>query len=256
MANCKRAVVLGASEEGGTGWTIAQALAAQNMHVHVGARRVAGIKKLAAEISGTAQVCDATEEDQIADFMAQAAREGPIDCAVLAAGAGVGGLIDDIAPDVLQACMRLNFEAPLYFIRHAARHMQDGGAIILISSIAANNPWPGYVAYGCAKAAVQTLVRYAALEYGARGIRVNAVCPGPISTPASAHIRNNPRANAIISREVPLGRVVTPQEVAETVAWLGTSPGWITGEIIHTDGGMFLRRPPNTAELKEALSER
>jgi NAD(P)-dependent dehydrogenase (short-subunit alcohol dehydrogenase family) len=250
----KRAAVLGASEEGGTGWAISRALAARGMAVTVGARRSAGVEKLAKELGGRARVCDATIERDVASFMAFAAEDGPIDCAVLVAGTGVQGSIDAIDGQVFADCMRLNFEAPLLFVRHSARNMADHGSIVLMSSIAANNPWPGYVAYGCAKAAVQTLVRYAALEYGARGIRVNAVCPGPISTPAAGRLVDHPRAGSIVAAEVPLGRVARPDEVAEAVAWLGTSPGWITGETIHTDGGMFLRRPPNVDELREAMA--
>lgn len=248
----KRAAVLGASEEGGTGWAIAEALAARGFHVTVGARRRDGIEALARSIGGEFTVCDATVEDEVERFMGRAASGGAVDCAVLVAGAGVNGTIDSIANQVLADCMRLNFEAPFWFVRHAARHMNDDGAIVLMSSIAATNPWPGYVAYGCAKSAVQTLVRYAALEYAPRGIRVNAVCPGPISTPAARHLVDHPRAGAIVAAEVPLGRVAAPAEVAEAVAWLGTSPGWITGETIHTDGGMFLRRPPDVEAIRKA----
>lgn len=251
----KRAAVLGASEEGGTGWAIAHALAAYGFAVTVGARRREGIEKLATEIGGTAIACDATVEAEVAAFCAAAGAGDGLDCGVLVAGAGVQGMIDDIPADIWANCMKLNLDAPLYFVRHAARAMNDDGSIVLMSSIAATNPWSGYVAYGAAKSAVQTLVRYAALEYGARGIRVNAVCPGPIATPAAGHLLDHPRAGPIVAAEVALGRCVRPEEVAEAVAWLGTSPGWITGETIHTDGGMSLRRPPHVADLRAAMAK-
>ena len=251
----RRAAVLGASEEGGTGWAIAHALAAQGFVVTVGARRREGIEKLAVEIGGTALTCDATVEEEVARFCAAAGQASGLDCGVLVAGGGGQGTIDDLSAQALADCMKLNFEAPFYFARHAARAMNDNGSIVLMSSIAATNPWSGYVAYGCAKSAMQTLVRYAALEYGPRGIRVNAVCPGPISTPAAGHLLAHPKAGPIVAAEVPLGRCVRPEEVAEAVAWLGTSPGWITGETIHTDGGMFLRRPPHVPELRAAMAK-
>jgi NAD(P)-dependent dehydrogenase (short-subunit alcohol dehydrogenase family) len=249
-----RAAVLGASEEGGTGWAIAQALATRGYAVTVGARRKEGIDRLAAQIGGQAIVADATLEEDVQQFFAGATGDGALDCAVLVAGAGVVGLIDDIPAEIFAHSMQLNFEAPFFFVRHAARQMNDNGSIVLMSSIAATNPWHGYFSYGCAKSAVQTLVRYAALEYAPRGIRVNAVCPGPIATPAAGHLLDHPRAGPIVAGEVPLGRCARPDEVAEAVAWLGTSPGWITGETIHTDGGMFLRRPPNVGELKAAMT--
>ena len=255
MDGQRRAAVLGASEEDGTGWEVVKALHRQGDAVTIGARRREGIERLAAEVGGHAVPADATSEAEVERFLDAASSEGPLDCAVLVAGAGVRGMIDDISAKTLADCMKLNFEAPLLFIRHAARRMADNGSIVLISSVAANNPWPGYVAYGAAKSAMQTLVRYAALEYGPRGIRVNAVCPGPIATPAAQYLVNHPKAGPIVAAEVPLGRVVRPEEVAEAVAWLCTSPGWITGETIHTDGGMFLRRPPNIEDIKAALAE-
>ncbi|WP_157220699.1 SDR family oxidoreductase [Flavisphingomonas formosensis] len=124
-----------------------------------------------------------------------------------------------------------------------------------MSSIAATNPWPGYFAYGGAKAAVQTLVRYAALEYAPRGIRVNAVCPGPIRTPSADALFDSP-AGAVFAAEMPLGRPSTPAEVAEAVAWLATTPSWITGETIHVDGGLHLRRPPDVEAIRAARPSR
>jgi 3-oxoacyl-[acyl-carrier protein] reductase len=247
-----KAVVLGASREGGTGWAIAEALGRAGMHVCVGARRHAGITRLASRIGGEAVVCDATVEDSVAAMAAAAVRAGPgpLDTAILAAGEGVLGSIDGITQAELERAVSLNFMAPVYFIRHMVRCMRDGGSIVLMSSIAATHPWPGYFSYGSAKAAVHSLVKYAALEYASRGIRINAVCPGPIQkpavspTPASSH-------SALI-REIPLGRSVITTEVAEAVVWFALAARWITGEILHVDGGMHLRRPPFPDELAQA----
>ncbi|GLK42793.1 MULTISPECIES: SDR family oxidoreductase [Novosphingobium] len=250
----RRAAVLGASEEGGTGWCIAETLAAQGCHVTVGARRIEGLTKLAAQISGTPARCDATVENEVEAFVATAAGEGQLDCAVLVAGAGIRGTIDTMRPEDFEHCMKLNFHSAVHFLRHTARRMKEDGAIVLMSSIAATNPWKGYFAYGAAKAALQTLVKYAAIEFADRRIRVNAVCPGPISTPAARYLVDHPRAGAVVAHEVPLGRVAGPQDVADAVAWLCTAPGWITGETIHTDGGMSLRRPPDIDAIAAAFA--
>ena len=179
------ALVLGASKEGGTGWAIAEALAKQRKHVTVGARRREGVETLARLIGGHAESCDVTSEEQVEATAEAAVKSGHglLDTAILAAGEGVRGSIDQISESELQRALALNLVGPVYFIRHTARRMKNGGSIVLMSSIAATNPWPGYFSYGSAKAAVQTLVRYAALEYASRGIRVNAVIPGPIQTP-------------------------------------------------------------------------
>jgi NAD(P)-dependent dehydrogenase (short-subunit alcohol dehydrogenase family) len=249
------AVVLGASKEGGTGWAIAEQLRGTCGHITVGARRREGIEKLAREIGATAVTCDVTSEAQVEAFADTAvqAGHGPIDAAILVAGEGVRGQIADIPESELQRAVALNLIGPVYFVRHVARRMRDGGSIVLMSSIAATNPWPGYFSYGSAKAGLQALVKYAALEYASRRIRVNAVIPGPIETPTASATLSNPRLREAVFREIPLGRTATTREVAEAAAWFATGAPWITGECVHVDGGMHLRRPPFPDELQAAL---
>lgn len=250
------AVVLGASKEGGTGWVIAERIAAAGLRVTVGARKQEGIEKLARLIDGGAVACDVTSERQV-EAMAQAAvalgGSELLDVAILAAGEGVRGFIDDISEPELQRALALNLIGPVYFIRHMARRMKDGGSIVLMSSIAATNPWPGYFSYGAAKAGLQTLVQYAALEYAPRRIRVNAVIPGPIATPTASPLMSNPSLREALLREVPLGQTAMTDEVAEATVWLATRARSITGECLHVDGGMHLRRPPFPDELQAAL---
>ncbi len=252
----KRALVLGASKKDGTGWTIAKALAAQDLHVTVGARSKTGIEELAQLINGTAITCDVLKEQDIENIAQKAVSPNneKIDFAVLVAGEGMGGDIDSISDDQLHQTFQLNYFAAVYFLRHVARNMTDGGSIILMSTIAAARPWPGYFSYGCAKAALETLVKYAALEYAPRGIRVNAVAPGPIQTPESKSRHNSPGIKAVMGEEIPLGRTVLPEEVAQSIIWLGLNAPWVTGETIHIDGGMHLRRPPDPEKLKAAAT--
>ena len=251
------AVVLGASKEGGTGWAIARLLSKAYQHITIGARNQDGLTKLAQEIAATPVACDVTLEAQV-QAMAEAAvraANGRIDTAVLVAGEGVRGYIDTILDAELQRALSLNLLGPVYFLRHMARRMNDGGTIVLMSSIAATNPWPGYFSYGCAKAALQALVKYAALEYAPRGIRVNAVIPGPIQTPTASSTLSNPALREVVFGEIPLGRTATTDEVAEATVWLASAAPWITGECIHVDGGMHLRRPPFPDEMQAALRE-
>lgn len=252
----KNILVLGASKEGGTGWEIAHHLARDGARLTVGARSAEGIGKLSREIGGLAVPCDATREEDMRNIVARAAEAGGgrIDAAVLVAGEGTLGNIDDISDDLLRRTFDLNYFAGVYFLRHAARAMRDGGSIVLMSSIAARRPWKGYFSYGTAKAALEMLVRYGALEYAPRGIRVNGVAPGPIQTAASAARHNDPEIWKVFAEETPLGRTVRAQEVAEAVAWLVNGAPWITGETISIDGGMHLRRAPDPEALKEAAA--
>lgn len=208
-------------------------------------------------IDATAVPCDVTVEAQVEAFAEAAVRagSGPIDAAILVAGEGVRGQIDDIGESEWQRAIALNLTGPVYFVRHVARRMRDGGSIVLMSSIAATNPWPGYFSYGSAKAALQALVKYAALEYASRGIRVNAVIPGPIETPTASATLSDPNLRKAVFREIPLGRTATTKEVAAAAVWFATGAPWITGECVHVDGGMHLRRPPFPDELQTALRQ-
>jgi len=114
--------------------------------------------------------------------------------------------------------------------------------MVFISSIAAHRPWPGVFSYGCSKAALETLVRYAALEYAPKGISVNAVAPGPILTPTTEPRLKDEKIGGRMVKEIPQGRFVTAQEVADAVVWLATKASSINGESILIDGGMHLRR--------------
>ena len=87
MTDGRRAAILGASEEGGTGWAIAKALASQGGQLTLGARRREGLEKLAGEVAGAAVTADATVEAEVERFVAEAAKDGPLTSAVLVAGA-------------------------------------------------------------------------------------------------------------------------------------------------------------------------
>jgi len=245
----KAAVVLGCSAPGGTGWAIAERLAAEGARVMVAARSRAGIEALAARIGGVAQVCDVADPAQV-QALAEAARAafGAIDIAVDAAGLPVAGAIADIGDADIRAALDVNYVGPIHFIRHMAAAMNDGGAITLISSSSAAQPMAPYFAYACAKAAMDCLVRYAALEYGPRGIRVNSVMPGPIRSDMAKGLWAVPGMEAVFAREAPLGRIGEPGDYADAVAWL-SGPAFVTGLNLPVSGGGQLTRSPRADEL-------
>src|ERR1700757_450450 len=115
---------------------------------------------------------------------------------------------------------------------------QGGGSIVNTASIAGLGGYHGASAYVASKHGVVGLTKTAALEYAAQGIRVNCVCPGYIATPMTAPGMNNPtRLARLIARE-PLGRVGTPEEVAEAVVWLcSDAASFVTGHAMTVDGG-------------------
>jgi NAD(P)-dependent dehydrogenase (short-subunit alcohol dehydrogenase family) len=245
----KVAVVLGASAEGGTGWAIAEALAAQGAKVVVGARSFAPLQRLASRIGGTAVACDAGNESQV-KALAKAALDtyGRVDIAVNSAGLPVMTLVADTTQEHLDNAVRVNFFGNVYFVKYMAEAIGSNGSIVLISSMSTTHPVFPHYAYACAKAASDCLVRYAALEYGPRNIRVNSILPGPIKSEMAREAFADPRFEAAYEREIPLRRVGYPEDYPNTVLWLA-GPSFVSGLNLQVNGGNQLTRFPYLDEL-------
>lgn len=245
----KTAVVLGASAEGGTGWAIAEGLAAQGARVVVASRTFSDLQRLAARIAGQPFKCDAALPQDIralAEFTV--AQYGPIDIAVNSAGLPMLGLIADANPESLQRALDVNYLGMVHFVKEMTARMSDGGSVVLISSYSAVQPVFPHFAYACAKAATDCLVRYAAMEYGARGIRVNSIQPGPIKSAMSKDLFAIPGVEKVFTKEIPLGRVGLPRDYADAVVWLA-GPAYVSGLNIPVNGGNQLTRFPRMDEL-------
>ena len=251
----KVAVVLGASSSRGTGWAIAEALAAEGAKVVVGARTLAPLQELAKKINGIAVRCDATQEDDIKTLIETAMREyGQVDIAVNAAGSALMGPIAEAETATLQSSLDTNYLANVYFVKHAAAAMNSGGAIVIISTMATTNVMGPLFPYACAKAATDCLVRYAAVEYGSRNIRVNSIQPGPILSDLTWDFLTNPQVKARMEYEIPLKRIGVPADFANAVLWLA-GPCYATGTNIQVNGGHFLQRFPHPDELAAKVEE-
>jgi NAD(P)-dependent dehydrogenase (short-subunit alcohol dehydrogenase family) len=246
----KVAVVLGASAEAGTGWAIAEALAANGAKVVVAARSLAPLQKLAAKIGGTAMKCDAGSEADIKALAKLAVdTNGKVDIAVNSAGQPVMGMISDMTQELLDTASRVNFFGPTFFIKYMAEAIGQDGSIVFISSISTTHPVMPHIAYAAAKAASDCIVRYAAIEYGPRNIRVNSILPGPIKSDMAKEAFEIPGYEATFAREVPLGRVAYPQDFANAVLWLA-GPSFVTGLNWQVNGGNQLTRQPRLDELE------
>ncbi len=251
----KVAVVLGASSARGTGWAIAEALAAQGAKVVVGARTLAPLQELAKKTGGIAVRCDATSEDDIKLLIATALKEyGQLDIAVNAAGSALMGPIETAETATLQSSLDTNYLANVYFVKHAAAAMGNGGSIVIISTMATTNVMGPLFPYACAKAATDCLVRYAAVEYGGRNIRVNSVQPGPILSDLTWDLLTNPQVKERMEYEIPLKRIGVPSDFANAVLWLA-GPCYATGINLQLNGGHFLQRFPRPEELAAKVED-
>ncbi|MDX1548632.1 MAG: SDR family oxidoreductase, partial [Rhodothermales bacterium] len=120
-----------------------------------------------------------------------------------------------------------------------------GGAIVLCSSAVSRTGLVNHEAIAAAKAGINGLVRASAATYANRGVRVNAVAPGLVETPATERITSSEAGRKQSEAMHALGRLGRPDDIAEAIVWLldGDRSGWVTGQIVGVDGGLGTVRP-------------
>jgi len=167
---------------------------------------------------------------------------GRLDCAHNNAGisSGVRALTADYPEERWQQVIAVNLTGVWLCMKYEIPQMlsQGGGTIVNTASIAGLIGGAGGAAYTASKHGVVGLTKTAALEYAQQGIRVNCVCPGYIQTPMTASNLSDPERQAQIIAREPIGRVGTPEEVAEAVVWLcSDAASFVTGHTMTVDGG-------------------
>ncbi len=191
--------------------------------------------------------CDVSDDGQVASMIEQTVSSfGRLDAAFNNAGVMQRRLdTADISSDEWDRVMAINLRGVWSCMKYELRQMlqQGSGAIVNCSSIGGVIGNPGLAAYSAAKHAVLGLTQSAALEYAARGIRINAVCPGTIKTPmVQSMTGGDSKALAEMVKGEPIGRLGEPEEIAAAVLWL-SSPGasFVVGHALLVDGGYTAR---------------
>jgi NAD(P)-dependent dehydrogenase (short-subunit alcohol dehydrogenase family) len=162
---------------------------------------------------------------------------------VLVNNAGGGGFAPfaEETEAAFDAVFDSHFKGTYFLTQKLLSVIADGGRIVNVSSGLARYVFPGLSTYAAAKAAVESLTRYLAVELGPRGITVNAVAPGGIATDFGGGIMRDAALQKQVSAETPLGRVGEPEDVAGVVAMLvGEEGRWITGQRVEVTGGYRL----------------
>jgi enoyl-[acyl-carrier protein] reductase III len=137
--------------------------------------------------------------------------------------------------------MDANARAFFLGAKRAQGLMHDGGHMVALSSQGASRVLPGYMVVGASKAALETVARYLAVELGPRGIRVNVVSPGIVDTDALRHFPAREQLLGEGTAKTPLGRLASPQDVAEMVSFLTSERAtMVTGQTLVIDGGAGL----------------
>ena len=243
----RKALVIGASSPGRLGEATARRLAIDGVDVIVAGRRIEPLERIAADIGGSAIACDLCDERSIKALIGEC---GPVDVLVNAAGTTMARSIAKLTRETIEEQFAIHVTANLLLLKHAAPVMLAGASIILFSSLTAKVAGAGLAAYASAKAALEKVVRIAALEFGPLGIRVNAVAPGFSRTPMTEGFLANPHFDALYRRKSALGALVTPDQVAATVSHLAARDCFLSGEIVQVSGGAQLCRLQRADELK------
>ncbi len=235
------AVVTGAGS--GIGRTIADQCAGRGATV-VAVDRDPGVVARPPAAAARAIVCDVGDGERVATTVGAILDEfGRVDVLVNAAGVLETGSVIDTTEAAWDAVFATNVRGAWLVTRAVLPSMlgRGIGAIVNVASGVGLRPLPGLAAYAASKAALISLTRSTAVEYGAAGIRANCVCPGPIATPMHARnpSRQGPRGR--LSPDYPLGRLGTTAEVADAVLFLASdAASFITGATIAVDAGRTL----------------
>lgn len=249
----RESLVIGAAS--GIGWATARVLAAEGDRVTLADRNVDGVSERAAELGDphTAAHVEVTDEASVQALFEQT---GPVDVVVNCAGFSNVGMITDLAVEDFRAVVDVCLNGAFIVAKHAGRTLREGGALVSISSLNGRQPAAGMSAYCAAKAGLSMLTQVAALEWGRRGIRVNAVAPGFVHTPLTAPAAAVPGVVEEYVENTALGRAGTPEDIAEAVLYLcSPKASWLTGEVLDLNGGAHMKRYPDVMGHVMKLAE-
>lgn len=213
-------------------------------------REATALDRLAAELPGESLTvpADVTDPSAVEAVFQRIERHwGPVEVLVSNAGTGYAAPLTDTSDEAWAAMLELNLTAPFRLIRRALPAMveQNWGRIVVVASVVAKRGESQVAAYTAAKHGVLGLVRAAAAEYARTGVTVNAICPGYVDTPmtdatveaiAARTGRSPDEARATLARRQPIGRLISPDEVAEAVRFCLANAA-VTGQGINVDGG-------------------
>ena len=234
----------------GIGAAAARLFAREGAKIVVTGRRPEPIAAVAAEVGGVAVAGDTSDPEHVAEAVAAAVSAfGGIDVVVTSAGGGYEGSVGDIDDEHWRRTFDTNLNGPMMLVRAALPVMLErgGGSIVLVASVNGMAAAPASAAYDVSKAGLIALARAIAVDYGARGVRANALCPCWVITPMGDEAMDELGASKGVGRQgaydlatadVPLRRAGSAEEMAACCLFLASDESSIvTGTSLVADGG-------------------
>lgn len=229
----------------GIGYSTAKELIENGARVIITGRRKEAVDKAASELGATGMIADQTSMTDIEALAQNIAQQfGKIDTLVVNAGTSKLTTIEAATEQLFDEMMNLNLKGAYFTLSRFIPVLNNGASVVLISSSSASKSVPQTSIYAASKAAINTVVKIAAIELAPRGIRVNAVSPGPFATEIMAKTGlADPKIQDFIISGVPLGRLGIPAEVGKLIRFLASDEAaFITGAEYLIDGGQSINK--------------
>ena len=239
-------VVVVTGGNSGMGLAAAQEFSRRGAKIVISGRDEKTLAAAAASIGGEilAVRADVARLADLDDLFARTKKKfGSIDVLFVNAGVGKFAPVEQTTEALYDEIMDINFKGAFFTVQKALPLLKDGGAIVINSSVVSGKGVPAWSVYSASKAALRSLTRTLAAELLGRRIRVNAVAPGPISTPFfgrdEASVESVTKKTDGYAAVVPMKRLGEAEEIARGVAFLASDEAsYITGVELNIDGGM------------------
>lgn len=239
MKNLKGKIAVITGGNSGIGYATAKKLKENGAHIIITGRRKEALEKAADELNATAMIADQSKLNDIENLVSQVKQQfRKVDILLINAGITKFSTIEQTTESLFDEIMNVNFKGAFFTLSRFIPLLNDGASVIMLSSTSATISPQSASIYAASKAAINAVVKIAALELASRKIRINAVSPGPIATEIMDKIGLNDELENHLIQSIPMGRMGKAEEVADMINYLTSeNAGFLTGANFLVDGG-------------------